>query len=94
VPQVIPVGSDDFRSHIGRAWRLVAAGSIIRVSDLRSGEVLGYVSRQVPAELAGHEAALPGPGVTDDLRVWDEPPPEPSPWVVRQVPEREQAGAA
>jgi hypothetical protein len=79
---VIFVGSDDFRSHIGRAWRHVAAGCIIRVSDLRSGEVLGYVSRSLPAELAGHEAGLPGPREAADSLG-----PGPSPWVVRRVPE-------
>jgi hypothetical protein len=90
---VIAVGSDEFRSHTGRAWRLVAGGSIIRVSDLRSGEVLGYVTRRPPAELAGREAALPDPRAAADS-LGPEPPPEPSPWTVRQVPEPEQAGAA
>jgi hypothetical protein len=85
---VICVGSDDFRSHIGRAWRHVAAGSIIRVSDRRSGQVLGYVTRRPPAELAGREEWLPGAREAADS-LGPEPPPEPSAWVVRQVPEVE-----
>ena len=39
-PVVICIGSDQFRSHTGKAWRLVSSGAIIRVSDLRSGDML------------------------------------------------------
>jgi hypothetical protein len=93
VPQVICIGSDEFRNHTGRAWRLVAAGSVIQVSDKRSDTVLGYVTRHLPAELAAFEASLPGPREAADS-LGPEPPPEPSPWVVRREPEAEQAGAA
>jgi len=94
---VFVVGSDHFRAHTGAAYRAIADGAIIRVSDRRSGEVLGWLMRRTPHELAGREHLLPDPhDAADDLRVWDERPdlsPEPLPWVVRREPKR-QAGAA
>ena len=47
-PVVICVGSDHFRAHTGAAWRAVADGAIVRVSDRRSGEVLGWLLRRTP----------------------------------------------
>jgi hypothetical protein len=79
---------------------VIADGGIIRVSDRRSGEVLGWLMRRTPHEVAGREHLLPDPrDAADDLGAWDERPAlpaEPSPWVVRQAPEPEpeQAGAA
>ena len=88
---VICVGSDHLRAHVGAAWRAVADGGIIRVSDRRSGEILGYLMRRTPHELAGRIRELQDPHeAADDLRIWDERPElpaEPPAWVVRQVPE-------
>jgi len=56
VPVVICVGSDHLRAHVGAAWRAVADGGIIRVSDRRSGEVLGWLMRRTPHEVAEPEA--------------------------------------
>jgi hypothetical protein len=92
-PVVICIGSDQFRSHTGKAWRLVSSGATIRVSDLRSGEVLGYVSRELPAALAGLEASLPDAGQADDS-LGPEPPPEPPDgWIIRE-PEPDPLEAA
>ena len=89
VPEVsvLCVGSDDFRSHFSAAWRHVQAGAVLRVTDLRSGRALGWVSRTPPPELEGRQDLLPGPETADMLG--PEPPPGPPPWVVRQVPEAE-----
>jgi hypothetical protein len=91
-PIVMCIGSDQFRRSVGAVWHQVAAGATIRVSDLRSGEVLGYVTRHPPAELSGHEHLLPpadvsdAPGPDAELVV-----PEPA-WVVRlDGPEPEPA---
>jgi hypothetical protein len=82
---VLCLGSDAFRSHMGRVWRLVATGSVIRVTDRRSGEVLAWLTHTSPAELAGREYMLPDPQETDALGPDDEPAPEPpsGAWVVR-----------
>jgi hypothetical protein len=58
-PGVLCIGSDQLRRSVGAVWRSVAAGAVIRVSDLRSGEVLGYITRHPPAELREHEHLLP-----------------------------------
>jgi hypothetical protein len=85
VPEVICVGSDEFRSHLGAAWRAVQAGTILRITDRRSGITLGYITREVPPALLGLEGALPDPHEADDhLGPDDEPEPDPSPWVIRE----------
>lgn len=89
-PAVICVGSDEFRAHTGRAWRLVASGATIRVSDRRSGEVLGYLTRSAPAALAALDGALPDPRESADS-LGPEPVPEPGDWTVREVPEEASA---
>ena len=67
-PVVICVGSDHFRAHTGAAWRAVADGAIVRVSDRRSGEVLGWLMRRTPHELADRIWQLPDPHeAADDL---------------------------
>jgi hypothetical protein len=82
---VVCLGSEAFRASRGRVWRLVAAGSIVRVTDRRSGEVLAWLTRTPPAELAGREHMLPDPQETDALGPDDEPVPVPPPgaWLVR-----------
>jgi hypothetical protein len=65
-PGVLCIGSDQLRRSVGAVWRSVAAGAVIRVSDLRSGEVLGYITRHPPAELSEHEHLLPPAGEAAD----------------------------
>jgi hypothetical protein len=81
-PIVMCIGSDQFRRSVGAVWHQVAAGATIRVSDLRSGEVLGYVTRHPPAELREHEHLLPGPDEASDA-LGPPPVPPPGAWVVR-----------
>lgn len=94
-PVVICVGSDHFRAHTGAAWRAVADGAIVRVSDRRSGEVLGWLMRRTPHELADRIWQLPDSHeAADDQAALDERPElpaEPSAWIVAPEPEAEVA---
>jgi len=61
---------------------------VLRVTDRRSGQVLGWITRQPPAKLRGHEDKLPGPEAADVL-VRDEPATDEPGWTVRADPDPE-----
>jgi len=88
---VICVGSDHLRAHVGAAWRAVADGGIIRVSDRRSGEILGWLMRRTrtrwPAGSTCCRTRARRPTTWPPWTSGPSCPPEPSAWVVPQVPE-------
>ena len=50
LPVLLAVRSGEFHDNLGAAWADVADGSIIRVSNLHTGRILGYVRTWRPAD--------------------------------------------